>query len=51
MARDWIMNKVWDIVVQYWPKLLDGLGITMELTVISIILGTILGIVLALGRG
>ena len=50
MARDWIMNKVWDIVVQYWPKLLDGLGITMELTVISIILGTILGIVLALGR-
>jgi len=39
-----------DIFLKAYPQLMRGLGITLFLTFISIILGTILGVLLALGK-
>lgn len=39
-----------EIAVEAFPALMEGLGMTIFLTVISIIFGTILGIFLALGK-
>lgn len=40
------LNLAWDI----FPALLEGATVTLELTVISIVIGLILGVLLALGR-
>ena len=39
-----------DIIAEYWPLFLRGLGATIELTIISIIAGTSLGLLLGLGK-
>lgn len=36
------------LVVQYWPRLIAGLGLTVEITIISLILAGILGMVFGL---
>ncbi|AKI98194.1 amino acid ABC transporter permease [Kosmotoga pacifica] len=38
------------IVERYWPVLLKGLGVTMEMTLISVLGGFVLGLLLALSR-
>lgn len=45
-------NMKWDVVGQYIfaPRILDGLWMTVQLTVISMAIGTVLGIVLAVMR-
>lgn len=40
----------WQIVIQYFPILAQGAVMTVELTVLSIFFGTILGIIVALGE-
>ena len=44
------VEKIWNIAVKYWPKLLEGLGVTMEMTLISVVAGFLIGIVLAIAR-
>ena len=39
-----------NIFVQAYPRLLEGLGITLVLTAIPMILGTLFGVLLALGK-
>lgn len=39
-----------DIIIEYWPLFLQGLGTTVELTVIGVFFGTILGLLLGLGK-
>jgi polar amino acid transport system permease protein len=39
-----------DIIVEYWPLFLKGLGTTVELTIIGIFFGTIGGLMLGLGK-
>lgn len=39
-----------DIIVEYWPLFLEGLGTTIKLTAIGIGLGTILGLLLGLAK-
>ena len=39
-----------DTLIESLPSLLDGLGVTLLLTAFGILLGTILGILLATGR-
>jgi polar amino acid transport system permease protein len=39
-----------DILIQGLPRLMDGLAVTLALTALGIILGTTLGILLAVGR-
>jgi amine acid ABC transporter, permease protein, 3-TM region, His/Glu/Gln/Arg/opine family len=39
-----------DIIVEYWPLFLEGLGTTLELTLIGVVVGTILGLFLGLGK-
>ena len=36
------------LIVQYWPRLIAGLGLTVEITIISLILAGILGMVFGL---
>ncbi|UOF91383.1 amino acid ABC transporter permease [Fodinisporobacter ferrooxydans] len=40
----------WQAIKDYFPMLLQGTGVTLELTFLSVILGTILGLLLGLGR-
>jgi len=40
----------WWVILRYWPALLDGLQITLKITVISIFLGLILGMIIAIAR-
>ena len=42
MAYDWQLG----VLIQYWPAFLAGLAITLKLTVVSIVAGTIIGYVL-----
>ncbi len=44
------MERIWNIVVRHWPKLLEGLGVTLEMTLLSVVIGFVLGIVLAIAR-
>lgn len=39
-----------DVLVEYWPALMSGVVMTIEISVLSIIFGTILGVIGALGR-
>jgi glutamine transport system permease protein len=40
----------WQAIHDYFPMLLQGTGVTLELTFLSVILGTVLGLILGLGR-
>lgn len=44
------MEKIWNIFIKYWPKLLEGLGVTMEMTLLAVVAGFAIGIVLAVAR-
>ncbi|MDI3547236.1 MAG: polar amino acid transport system permease protein [Halanaerobiales bacterium] len=44
------MADFFQLFMDSFPALMDGLGVTIMLTVISIILGTVLGIFLSLGK-
>jgi polar amino acid transport system permease protein len=44
------MVEFWQLFIESLPALMEGLGITIYLTIISIILGTFLGIFLVLGK-
>ena len=44
------VERIWNIAVKYWPKLLEGLGVTMEMTLISVLAGFLIGVVLAIAR-
>lgn len=39
-----------DIIIEYWPLFLQGLWTTLELTLIGIACGTLLGLLLGLGK-
>jgi polar amino acid transport system permease protein len=39
-----------DIISEYWPLFLQGLGTTLELTLIGIVCGTLIGLLLGLGK-
>lgn len=39
-----------DIIVEYWPLFLQGLWTTIELTLIGVCVGTVLGLFLGLGK-
>nr|WP_295905296.1 amino acid ABC transporter permease [uncultured Bdellovibrio sp.] len=39
-----------DIIVEYWPLFLQGLWTTLELTIIGVFFGTVLGLLLGLGK-
>gem|GEM_PF-5436380 len=40
------MERMWKIVVDNWPKLLEGLGVTLEMTMIAVVIGFVIGVVL-----
>ncbi|AZO93623.1 ABC transporter permease subunit [Iocasia frigidifontis] len=44
------MLDIFNLFLEYYPRLMNGLLITIVLTVISIFLGTIFGVLLALGK-
>jgi polar amino acid transport system permease protein len=44
------MTEIWDLFVKYFPRLMDGAILTIELTIISIILGSFLGLLLGIGK-
>ncbi|RLL86435.1 amino acid ABC transporter permease [Mesotoga sp. BH458_6_3_2_1] len=44
------MERMWKIVVDNWPKLLEGLGVTLEMTMIAVVIGFVIGVVLAIAR-
>ncbi len=44
------MIEIWDLFVKYFPRLMDGAILTIELTIISIILGSFLGLLLGIGK-
>lgn len=44
------MNWNWDVIVKYYPKLLDGALVTLELVVISGIIGVLMALPIALAR-
>ncbi len=39
-----------DIIVEYWPLFLEGLKTTLELTLIGVFFGTLLGLFLGIGK-
>ncbi|WP_156173074.1 amino acid ABC transporter permease [Kosmotoga pacifica] len=45
-----MLERILKIVERYWPVLLKGLGVTMEMTLISVLGGFVLGLLLALSR-
>jgi His/Glu/Gln/Arg/opine family amino acid ABC transporter permease subunit len=40
----------WDVLLQYLPLFFEGIVLTVEITVISVLLGTILGLFAGMGR-
>ena len=46
------MNKIFDMkaIWEYMPKILEGLPVTLELTVVAMILGVVLGFGMAIAR-
>ena len=43
-------NFDWDVVAQALPSMLQGLGLTLQITVITIVISMILAIPVAVGR-
>jgi len=41
---------MWKIVAENWPKLLEGLGVTLEMTMIAVVIGFVIGVILAIAR-
>ncbi|HHY67289.1 MAG TPA: ABC transporter permease subunit, partial [Alicyclobacillus sp.] len=44
----------WEVIRDYWPLILQGTLVTIEVTVIAVLAGTLLGLILGLmrlGRG
>lgn len=44
------LERMWKIVSDNWPKLLEGLGVTLEMTMIAVVIGFVIGVVLAIAR-
>ena len=44
MAYDWQLS----LILEYWPAFLDGFILTMKLTIVTIVFGTVLGYVLGI---
>ncbi len=44
------MTDIFNLFLKAYPQLMKGLGITLYLTFVSIVLGTILGVLLSLGK-
>ena len=44
MTYDWQLS----LLIEYWPAFLDGLIVTMKLTVVTIVVGTLIGYVLGI---
>ena len=44
------MNIDWSIAVTYWPDLLVGAKVTLQITILSLLIGTVVGLALALAR-
>ncbi|WP_018130333.1 amino acid ABC transporter permease [Effusibacillus pohliae] len=44
------MNFRWDIIVNYMPLFLQGAKVTLQVTVIAVVLGTLLGLFLGIAR-
>jgi polar amino acid transport system permease protein len=44
------MQDIINIIVKHWPVLLEGLGVTLQMTLLAVIMGFVIGIFLALIR-
>jgi len=44
------VNIDWSIAVTYWPDLLVGAKVTLQITILSLLIGTVVGLALALAR-
>ncbi len=44
------MEFRWDVIQRYWPLLMSGLGLTIQLTVIAVSIGTVIGLIASLFR-
>ena len=44
------MNIDWSIAVTYWPDLVVGAKVTLQITFLSLLIGTVVGLALALAR-
>ncbi|MET3699413.1 amino acid ABC transporter membrane protein (PAAT family) [Bacillus oleivorans] len=44
------MNFRWDIIIEYMPLLLEGTLLTLGLSLAGILIGTVLGLLIGLGR-
>jgi polar amino acid transport system permease protein len=45
-----MIERIIDIIIKFWPEFLRGLGVTLEMTLISVVAGFLIGILLALAR-
>ena len=44
------MVETWDLFIKYFPRLMNGALLTIELTMLSIVFGSILGLLLGVGK-
>ncbi len=44
------MDFRWHVIQDYWPVLMSGLRLTIELTVIAVSIGTVIGLIVSLFR-
>jgi His/Glu/Gln/Arg/opine family amino acid ABC transporter permease subunit len=44
------VNIDWSIAVTYWPDLVVGAKVTLQITILSLLIGTVVGLALALAR-
>lgn len=44
------MQDIINIIVKHWPVLLEGLGVTLQMTFLAVVMGFVIGIFLALIR-
>ncbi len=44
------MNIDWSVAVTYWPDLVVGAKVTLQITILSLLIGTVVGLALALAR-
>lgn len=44
------MDFKWEVIQDYWPVLMSGLRLTIELTVIAVSIGTVIGLIASLFR-
>lgn len=42
--------KVWDIIITKYPAFLDGVGVTLQLAFFTVLLGSLLGLIVAVFR-